>query len=100
MSIRTSRSSYELTSDTQVIKKKGFLCSVLVLTDGTNDATVAVYDVNAAGDIDPANKLFEWKVTGANNAGGRNWTCPVKFEKGLYVTLTGTGASCIVEHSR
>jgi hypothetical protein len=92
-----SKSSYELVVDTQIIKRPGFLCSCLVLTDGTNDATAILYDVNDVADVAATNKLFEWLVTGANVCGGRNWTDPVKFSKGLYLDLTGTGASAIVE---
>jgi hypothetical protein len=95
-----SHSSYELTSDTQVTKGAGSLCSCLVITDGTNDATVILYDVAAAASVDPTNKLFEWKVTGANNVGGRNWVHPVNFANGLYLDITGDGASCIIEHTR
>lgn len=98
--MRYSKSTYELTSDTQITTKPGVLCSCLILTDGTNDATVIIYDVDDVADIDPTNKLFEWTVTGANNSGGRNWTSPVSFVSGLYMDITGTGASTIIEFGK
>jgi hypothetical protein len=95
-----AKSSHELVADTQITKGAGTLTSVLVLADGTNAATAIVYDVAAVGDIDPSNKLFEWTVAAGDNQGGRNWVHPVYFSEGLYMDITGTGASCIVEHSR
>lgn len=88
-----SETSGEITSDGQVFSGPGRLCSILIITDGTNDATVTLYDnTSAAG-----TKLWEGIVKGADNYGGRNWTYPVKFTNGVYADLSGTGASCICE---
>jgi len=87
-------STGELTADTHITTGRGMLAGVLVITDGTNPATCIIYDnTSAAG-----KKLWEGVVPGASQYGGRNWTAPVRFETGLYVDLTGTGASCIVEY--
>ena len=86
--------SGEITSSAQVYTGKCFLSSVLVITDGTNAATVIVYDnTSAAG-----KKLGEWVVAGATQYGGRNWTFPVRATNGIYCSISGTGASAIVEY--
>jgi hypothetical protein len=95
--MRVANSTYELTADTQIRTVGGILTSCLVITDGTNDATVILYDAAAAADIAVTNKLAEFTVAGANNYGGRDWSYPVKFGAGLYMDITGTGASVIVE---
>jgi hypothetical protein len=86
--------SGELTSSAQVKTGKCFLSAVLVITDGTNAATVILYDnTSAAG-----KKLWEGVVAGATQYGGRNWTFPVRVETGIYCSISGTGASAIVEY--
>lgn len=44
------------------------------------------------------NKLAEFGVAGATLYGGRNWTYPVKCNNGILVSISGTGASAIVEY--
>ncbi len=90
-----SETSGEIIADGQIFSGPGRLCSILIITDGTNDATVELYDnTSAAG-----TKLWEGKVKGADNYGGRNWVLPVKFSIGVYANLTGTDASCICERA-
>ncbi len=90
-----SKTSGELTADGQVFTGPGRLASVLIITDGTNDATVFLYDnTSAAG-----TKLWEGKVKGADNYGGRNWVFPVLFTNGVYLDIEGTDASCICEQA-
>jgi hypothetical protein len=65
-----------------------------VNTDGTNAATVTIYDnTSAAGNI-----LAKFVVPGTSLYGGRNWIRPVGAKIGLYAQISGTGASCIVEY--
>ena len=91
------RTTYELTSDKLVKASVGYLHGITIITDGTNNATVSLYDVNSAGDIDTTNKITEITVVGSNMYGGRNWPMPLRFNNGLYADVTGTGASYIVE---
>lgn len=91
-----SESSGEKTVDT-LIYTAGLdgvrLTAVLIITDGTNDATAIIYDnTSAAG-----KKIFEATVVGSANYGGRNFPFPVAARTGLYLELTGTGASAIIE---
>jgi hypothetical protein len=92
-------STYELTADTQILSKRGALCAITIMTDGSNDARVILYDVAAVGDIAITNKLMEITVKGADHYGGRIWDSGnnVRFTEGLYADINGTGASFIVE---
>ena len=87
----TSVSLGEQTSDGILFTGRSLLDSVLVLTNGTNDATVIIYDNTAAS----GKKLFEATVTGASNQAFFSFNNPVQVEKGMYLDITGTGASCI-----
>jgi hypothetical protein len=71
----------------------GSLCGVLVTTDGTNNATVTIYN-NATGATAPV--LFTATVVGASYFGGGTWDIPIKYNRGLYVAVSGTGASYII----
>ena len=92
-----ARSSYELTTSTQIRTKPGALTACQVITDGTNAATVMGYDTNTAAGAAVGNKIFELVVAGANRYGGFTKPYPVKFGSGLYVTVSGDNASFIVE---
>lgn len=90
----TCVSSGELTSSATVVTGRGILNAIQIITDGTNDATVILYDNTAAS----GKKLHEAVVTGANNDAFYNWDCGVRAEIGIYAAISGTGASCIVYH--
>jgi len=89
-----AKSTGQLTASALVNTGKGILTSVLVITDGSNPATVTIYD-NTAGS---GKMLAKFYVPGATGYGGRNWTVPVQYENGIYCTVSGTGASAIVEY--
>lgn len=89
-------STGKLTSSQLIVSRAGLLTSCLVRTDGTNAATVTIYDNTAAsGKI-----LGEWLVAGASGYGGRNWPekAFAQFDIGLYISISGTGAWAIVEY--
>lgn len=89
-----SISSGEKTSSTTILTGTGYVMSVLIITNGTNDAKVILYDNTAAS----GKVIFEGTVTGSEHFGGKNWDFPVKIHTGIYVAITGTGASAIVEY--
>ena len=70
------------------------LVDCLLYTDGTNDATLTIYDSpNAANGIE----LCQVIVKGAELWGGEvNIMCQAAF--GLYMTLTGNGSKALVRH--
>jgi hypothetical protein len=53
-----SWSTYEKTADAQILTKGGSLCSVTIMTDGSNNARLILYDAGAVGDIAVSNKLM------------------------------------------
>ena len=69
------------------------LCGVLTVTDGTNAATCIVYGAltNTSG-----TELFKGVVAGANNFGGALFPSPARNSTGLYLTVSGTNAACIL----
>jgi len=87
-----SVSSGELTADAQAVNGKGTLKAVQVITDGTNDATVILYDNTAAS----GKKVFEGTCPGGEDSRLFDFSYPPNFKTGLYLDITGTGASCIV----
>ena len=91
----TAVSTGELVAGQLIKTGYGTVTAILVITDGSNKATAMLFD-NTAGS---GKKLGEWAVAGATEYGGRNWVVPVGFEVGLYLTLSGTGASAIVEYT-
>lgn len=90
-----SQSSGEKTSDTAVYTSTCYLSGVEVITDGTNDAKLIIYD-NSSGAS--GKKLLEMTVPGSNNYGVRDWSHPVEAVNGLYGDVTGTGASFFIEY--
>jgi hypothetical protein len=91
---QTSLSSGEKTSDTTILTGAGWITGIQLITDGTNDATALLYDNTASS----GKKVYEGKVVGANNYGGRNWVFPIKVSIGIRLDISGTGASAIIEY--
>lgn len=89
-----SKSSGEKTESAIINSGICLLASVLVITDGTNAATVIIYDNTAAS----GKKIAEFVVAGTTQYGGRNWVFPVECKTGIYCAISGTGASSIVEY--
>lgn len=90
---QSSTSSGLKSDDLAVVKGAGLLYGILIITDGSNDGAVVVYDNDsqASGTV-----LFKGKVAGAGNFGGGTWEVPVRFTNGVYVDMTGTGMSYVV----
>lgn len=97
--VYASYSTYELIADKQILTKGGFLCSALIMTDGSNDARLILYD-SATVTTDVTKKLMEITVAGADNYGGRIWADPVRFTEGVYADINGTDASYIIEWTK
>ena len=89
-----AQSSGEKTVDFAALAGPGYLTAVEVITDGTNDAKVILYDhaTAASGKV-----IFEATITGASHYGGRVFVPPVEVYNGVYADVSGTGASYIVE---
>lgn len=87
-------SSGEKTTDSQVYTGKAAVSSVLLITDGTNAATLTVHDGTANTD----KKIGEYKCDGNDYYCGWIWDHPVFVGTGIYGDVTGTGASYIIEY--
>lgn len=68
------------------------VAAVQIITDGTNPADVILYDNTSAAGV----KVFEGGVAGTTRSMLFDLPRPVKCKNGIYLDITGTGASCIV----
>lgn len=88
----SSRSSGVINTDTLLFTGKNRVNALTVLTDGTNAATVDLKDgTTSSGTI-----KVTGKCVGASLVNHFLFEKPVYFENGIYIDLTGTGATCIV----
>lgn len=94
------KTSYEKTADAQLRVGATKFWGIQVITDSTNDATAIVYDVASSGDAAAGNKVGEYKVAGADEYGGVIFPQAVDCVAGLYVDITGTGASYIAYYKK
>lgn len=88
----TSRSSDLLTADTLIWTGRGLLTGVSVLADGTNAATVVIYDgLTATGKV-----LAKVIVDATTTESHIDFSRPVVAEIGIFADIAGTGAEYIV----
>ena len=88
----SSVSTGVLNADTLIFTGRNRINALTVLTDGTNAATVDIYDNTSA-----ANKIaVKGKCVGANLINHIIFENPVYVENGIYADVTGTGATFIV----
>jgi hypothetical protein len=90
---RESKSSGEQTASGIVLNDTGWITGIEIITDGTNDGKAIVYDNTSAA----APVICEITVVGTDHYGGRNWIPPCRMKNGIYVAVTGTGASYVVD---
>lgn len=77
-----------------VKSSSGVLADCIVYTDGTNEATLIAYDnASAASGIVLAKVI----VLGADKMGGEI-DIEVAASNGIFITLTGTGSSCLIRY--
>lgn len=91
----TAISSDLLTTTTTVVSFGSYLNSIQVLTDGTNAATVTVFNNTAASGVVVAKII----VPGASSYNGISFHVPVRCDIGITVQVSGTGAAAIITHS-
>ncbi len=81
------------TSSAAIVPGPCFFYGVEIITDGTNPATVIVYDHASAAS---GTEAFKGTVAGTNNFGGILNAMPVNMQYGIYATVSGTGAAFII----
>ncbi len=89
-----SYSSGSVTASKQIADGMGALTGVLVMTDGTNNATATLRDGETGKVI-----AGPFVVVGASRFGGSTWEIPVRYSSSLWITLSGTGASAVVYYT-
>lgn len=88
-----SSSSTQLSSSAVVSALPSHLTSVQVSTDGVNAATVTIYDNASAAS---GQVLAEVKVPGASLSDNIAFNSFLVANKGLYCSISGTGAKAII----
>lgn len=89
-----SESSGEQTASAQIYSGECYVSKIWVITDGTNDAKVIIYDSKTGS----GKVVGEITVNGGSQFGGVANPYPVHHNNGIYVTVSGSGASYIVEY--
>ena len=85
----------KLTSATMIATLPGALVGCLINTDGSNAATLKLYDAASAGAASAGNQKWKHTVLGTDRTGGGFPLAPIKY-KNLYASVGGTGAEIIV----
>ena len=89
MALAQSRTTTDrLGTSREIFRGSGFLYGCLVETDGTNNATLTIYD-NTTNTGKIMRKII---VPGANYYGGFELPVGLKCSNGIYATISGTGA--------
>ncbi len=88
----SSRSSGLLDEDTLVFTGRNRINAVTVIADGTNAASVVVYDNTAASGL----AVAKVSVKATDTMQHVFFENPVLCENGIYADVTGTGATFIV----
>ncbi len=99
MQFESSKSSGHLAATKLIYSGPCFLTGVQVYSNGTNAATVTVYDASTAETIGKV--MFKAIATGgatSNSFETMAWTFPVECENGIYVVLAGTTPGFVVEY--
>lgn len=80
------------TSSGLIINGAGLYHGVKVNTDGTNDATVTVYDsTTASGPVIDASTVY----SGSSNSGSSSYAPPLQYKSGLYLQLATSGTATV-----
>lgn len=80
----------------QIFTGRGIVSAVHAISDGTNVATVTVYD-NASGDTS-GNIIAKVNGSVTTGSNGAYFTTPVRCDVGCTVVVTGTGAPQGIVH--
>jgi len=92
--IPRSNSSGKQTSDGIIYTGMCAITAVTVHTDGSNDATLVVYNGTTTGGTD----VLTIKVNAADQYGGKVYTFPLTCGTGIYADITGTNAYYYIEY--
>lgn len=95
MSSPSAKSSGLLAAGTTVVvDRKSYLNSVTVVSDGTNAATVVVYDNSSAA----SGTALAKASTSTSGTVHLNFESHVRADNGLTVEVSGTGAGAVITY--
>lgn len=80
----------------QAVTGACWITGLQVVTNGSNDATITVYD----GTSTSGKMIGTYYVPGALYGDRAVWTFPRRADGGIYVTVSGTGASAVIEYRK
>lgn len=86
-------SSGKITSSQAVTTQRCVFGGILIITDGTNDVTVTIYDHASAAS---GTAVWESTITGSDNYGGGILPHPIRCENGIYAALSGDGVETVI----
>ena len=90
-----SFSSGEKTSSVAIMSGPGWLCDFLGITDGTtNDGVFHLKDAVTDTGIVVLDMVVRWEAY----YGAFTWNFPIRMVNGIYLKMSGTGASGIVSY--
>ena len=92
-----AESTHEKTASAKIYTGRCHLCGVQLITDGTNNCKLEIFDNTAEGTAD--DKIYECTLEGTASVHGMRdtWVFPVSCLVGMYAKLTGTNASYVIE---
>lgn len=93
MAHNPSNSSGLLAASAAVSALPAYVSSLQVVTDGTNQATVILYDNPSAAS---GTVLVKIVVPGASGNGFMHFNSMLIANKGIYCSVSGTGAGAVV----
>ena len=86
--------SYKKTADAIIVTGKAAITSIILVTDGTNDASLVVHD-----SVDNSGKIVrDFRVNGESDFGGNAINYPIYVENGIWCNVTGTGAFYFIDY--
>ena len=91
----TAKTSGLLSASAVVVSGHCYLSGVILYSNGSSNAEVLVYD-NGTGPT--GTNVFKLHIWGTDNYGGKNFAFPVECFNGIYATVSGDEASCILEY--
>jgi hypothetical protein len=94
MSGTTCLSSGLLSADTLIWTGRGTVNALTVFTDGTNAATVTLYD----NTTNSGTAIAQLICPGSQRTESQAWNLAIRCANGIYADVTGTGATFIVHY--
>lgn len=87
--IRVQKITVSSSTTGEAVAGGGAFFGILIKTDGTNNATISVNNGNGGKELIPNSTV----IPGTTRLAAITFDPPLKYTTGVYVTISGTGAS-------